>query len=47
VREVSCFTPLYMAAIDPFCKLIVYPALLRGISAQWSAMFGPDNLTSI
>jgi hypothetical protein len=47
VREVSCFTPLYMAAIDPFRKLIVYPALLRGISAQWSATFGPDNLTSI
>jgi hypothetical protein len=47
VREVNCFTPLYMAAIDPFRKLIVYPALLRGISAQWSATFGADKLTSI
>ena len=43
VREVSPFTPLYMAAIDPFRKLIVYPALLRGVSAQRSATFGPDR----
>jgi hypothetical protein len=43
VREVSPFTPLYMAAIDPFRKLIVYPALLRGVSAQWNATFGPDR----
>jgi hypothetical protein len=43
VREVSPFTQLYMAAIDPFRKLIVYPALLRGISAQWSATFRPDR----
>jgi hypothetical protein len=43
VCEVSSFTPLYMAAIDPFRKVIVYPALLRSISAQWNATFGPDN----
>jgi hypothetical protein len=43
VREVSPFTPLYMAAIDPFRKLIVYPALLRGVSAQWSATFRADR----
>jgi len=43
VREVGPFTPLYMAAIDPFRKLIVYPALLRGVSAQWSATFGADR----
>jgi hypothetical protein len=43
VREVSLFTPLYMAAIDPFRKLIVYPAMLRGVAAQWSATFGPDR----
>jgi len=45
VREVSRFTPLYMAAIDPFRKVIVYPALLRSVSAQWNATFGPDKLT--
>ena len=43
VREVSPFTPLYMAAIDPFRKLIVYPELLRGVTAQWSAAFGLDG----
>jgi hypothetical protein len=40
VREVCRFTSLYMAAIDPFRKVIVYPALLRGVSAQWNATFG-------
>jgi hypothetical protein len=40
VREVSSFTPLYLAAIDPFRKLIVYPALLRSVSAQWNSTFG-------
>ena len=43
VRKVGCFTPLYMAAIDPFRKVIVYPALLSSISKQWNATFGPDN----
>ena len=43
VREVSRFTPLYMAAIDPFRKLIVYPALLRSVAAQWNATFGPEK----
>ena len=41
VREVSPLTPLYMAAIDPFRKLIVYPSLLRSIADQWTAIF--DN----
>ena len=45
VREVSRFTPLYMAAIDPFRKVIVYPALLRSVAAQWSDTFGPDKPT--
>jgi hypothetical protein len=43
VREVSPFTPLYMAAIDPFRKLIVYPALLRSVSAQWNGTFGENR----
>jgi len=43
VRKVSPFTPLYMAAIDPFRKVIVYPALLRSVAARWNATFGPDN----
>jgi hypothetical protein len=47
VREVSRLTPLYMAVIDPFRKVIVYPALLRSISAQWNATFGPGTRTFV
>jgi hypothetical protein len=36
VRSVSRFTPFYMALIDPFRKLIVYPSLLRGVRARWN-----------
>jgi len=36
VREVSNFTPIYMALIDPFRKLVVYPSLLRSICAAWT-----------
>jgi hypothetical protein len=43
VHEVSRLTPLYMAAIDPFRKVIVYPALLSSISTQWRATFGPGS----
>jgi hypothetical protein len=40
VSNVSRFTPLYMALIDPFRKLIVYPALLCSVSAHWNQVFG-------
>ena len=40
VCSVSRFTPIYMALIDPFRKLIVYPSLLRTIRAQWNKIFG-------
>src|SRR5215469_13255598 len=36
VRNVSRLTPLYMAAIDPFRKLIVYPSLMRSVRATWN-----------
>ena len=35
VRSVGRLTPFYMAAIDPFRKLIVYPSLLRSLRANW------------
>jgi hypothetical protein len=35
VRSVSRFTPIYMALIDPFRKLVVYPSLLRAVRAKW------------
>jgi hypothetical protein len=40
VRSVSRFTPIYMALIDPFRKLVVYPSLLRAIRARWNRTFG-------
>jgi hypothetical protein len=40
VRSVSRFTLFYMALIDPFRKLIVYPSLLRSIRARWDQAFG-------
>jgi hypothetical protein len=40
VYSVSRFTPFYMALIDPFRKLIVYPSLLRSVRARWNQAFG-------
>lgn len=36
VQKVSRLTPVYMALIDPFRKLIVYPSLLRGVREAWN-----------
>ena len=40
VRSVGRFTPVYMALIDPFRKLVVYPSLLRTVRATWNQAFG-------
>ena len=40
VRGVSRFTSFYMALIDPFRKMIVYPSLLRSVRARWNQAFG-------
>jgi hypothetical protein len=40
VRSVGRFTPVYMALIDPFRKLLVYPSLLRTVRASWNQAFG-------
>jgi hypothetical protein len=40
VRSVSRLTPIYMALIDPFRKLVVYPSLLRTVRAKWNKTFG-------
>jgi uncharacterized protein DUF2867 len=42
VRSVGRFTPIYMALIDPFRKLVVYPSLLRTVRASWNQTFGAD-----
>jgi len=38
VRSVSRFTPVYMAMIDPFRKLVVYPSLLRSVRSAWNKL---------
>jgi hypothetical protein len=43
VRSVSRFTSFYMALIDPFRKMIVYPSLLRSVRARWNQAFGADG----
>ena len=40
VHSVSRFTPVYMAFIDPFRKLVVYPSLLRTVRRNWNQTFG-------
>lgn len=39
VRNVSRFTPFYMALVDPFRRLVVYPSLLRSVRARWKQAF--------
>jgi uncharacterized protein DUF2867 len=40
VRSVGRLTPVYMALIDPFRKVIVYPSLLRSVRTTWNHTFG-------
>jgi Protein of unknown function (DUF2867) len=40
VRSVGRLTPVYMALIEPFRKLIVYPSLLRSVRTNWDQTFG-------
>jgi hypothetical protein len=42
VQNVGPFTPVYMALVDPFRKLIVYPSLLRSVRGSWNQAFGTD-----
>jgi hypothetical protein len=41
VLSVSRFTSIYMALIEPFRKLIVYPTLLRTVRSNWTSILGP------
>ncbi len=40
VKRTSWRTPLYMAAIDPFRRRAVYPAVIRRLEATWSDAAG-------
>lgn len=37
VENVSALTPLYMAAIEPFRRFVVYPATLASIRKAWAS----------
>jgi Protein of unknown function (DUF2867) len=39
VKPISWLTPVYMAAIEPFRRWIVYPALLRRLRKAWSTRY--------
>ena len=43
VQSVNRLTPFYMAVIDPFRKMIVYPSLLRSVRARWNQAFGEEE----
>src|SRR5262249_31062519 len=47
VRSVGRLTPVYMALIDPFRRLIVYPSLLRSVRKTWNQAFGPALIGSV
>ena len=36
VKPVSCWTRWYMALIEPFRRLVVYPALIRRMQREWN-----------
>jgi hypothetical protein len=42
VRPVHRFTRLYMAAIAPFRRLVVYPAVITRMQRVWAARYGGD-----
>jgi hypothetical protein len=39
VKKVHRLTPVYMALIDPFRKLFVYPAIIRKMERTWAAAY--------
>jgi hypothetical protein len=39
VKKVSPLTPVYMALIDPFRKLFVYPAMIRKMERTWAKAY--------
>lgn len=39
VKRVSWLTPLYMALIDPFRRLFIYPSIIRQWQRAWDAAY--------
>ena len=43
VRPVHRFTRLYMGAIAPFRRLVVYPAIIRKMQTAWAERYGGEG----
>jgi hypothetical protein len=43
VQPVHRFTRFYMAAIAPFRRLVVYPAIIRTMQKAWAARYGGES----
>jgi hypothetical protein len=43
VKPVHRFTGLYMRAIAPFRRLVVYPALVRNVQRAWAERHGGES----
>jgi hypothetical protein len=43
VQPVHRFTRLYMGAIAPFRRLVVYPALIRQMQSAWAERYGRES----
>jgi Protein of unknown function (DUF2867) len=43
VQPVHRFTKLYMAAIAPFRRLVVYPAIIRKVQRAWAERYGGEG----
>ena len=44
VKPVHRFTRLYMAAIAPFRRLLVYPAIIRKVERGWAERYGDSRV---
>lgn len=40
VNKVNWLTPIYMTLIDPFRRLIVYPAIIKKLEGAWTSVYG-------
>jgi uncharacterized protein DUF2867 len=45
VQPVHRFTRLYMKAIAPFRRLVVYPAIIRNVQRAWAERYGREART--
>ena len=43
VQPVHRFTRLYMGAIAPFRRLVVYPAIIRSMQSAWAERYGGES----